>query len=76
MYKACQPVRRAGPAPAVMAEVPIELCLTAAAALDDPMLGPWLTDVLREGTVDGSTALVLFIMLQRSVIGGLSLGLN
>ena len=43
----------------------MERCITAAAALDDPDLGPWMTDLLREGAVDDSTVVVLYIMLQR-----------
>lgn len=58
-------MHRAGPAPATLAEIPVEHCLTAAAALDDPTVGPWLTDLLRDGVVDSNTVVVLYIMLQR-----------
>lgn len=58
---------RAGPAPVVMAEVPVERCVTAACALDDAMVGPWLADMLRDGLVDDTSVVILYILLQRSV---------
>ncbi len=58
---------RAGPAPVVMAEVPVDQCLTAQYALHDTHVGPVLADLLREGVIDENMVVVVYLMLQRCV---------